>query len=263
MTLIIGMKCSNGIVMGADGAATYVTSVTQQTIRQPVKKLSIIDNKVIIGISGPLGMSEQFKAVLEKLWIEKAFSNKQTHEVMRILKENFYKQLEPEIKSARDFKDLIGHPALQNVLTQTLIGICVSKSHRLFIFDHQCSPEEAAGGICFYSVGIGQAIADPFLAFLRKIFWPDNLPAISDGIFAVLWTLKHAIETIPGNVADPKQIVVLENPKDWKARELTNEELYEHYQAINDAENSLKDFKKEVGGKGQETDIEIPQLPKK
>lgn len=262
MTLIIGVKCSNGLVFGADGAATYVTSISQQTIRQPVKKLSIIDQKIIIGGSGPIGISEQFKGVIEKLWADKTLSNKRIHEVMKILKDSFYKQLEPEIKSAKDFKDLIGSAAFQNVMANTLLGIPVSKSHRLFLFDHQCSPEEAAGGIFFYSIGSGQAIADPFLAFLRRIFWPDNLPSLSDGIFAVLWTLKHAIETIPGNVADPKQIVVLENPTDWKARELTKEELYEHYQAINDAEKNLRDFKKEVGGKDQENDIKIPQPPK-
>ncbi len=38
MTLIIGIKCSDGIVMGADGAATFAT-LGQPTIRQETKKL--------------------------------------------------------------------------------------------------------------------------------------------------------------------------------------------------------------------------------
>jgi 20S proteasome alpha/beta subunit len=40
MTLIIGIKCSDGIVMGADGAATF-GSLGQQTIRQGTKKLEV------------------------------------------------------------------------------------------------------------------------------------------------------------------------------------------------------------------------------
>jgi hypothetical protein len=148
-------------------------------------------------------------------------------------------------------------------MTQTLVAVPISKLPCLFLFDHQLTPEEASGGIFFYSIGSGQGIADPFLAFLRRIFWPNNNPNLSDGIFAILWTLKHAIETIPGNVSDPKQIVVLEKREDWNVRELSEVELQEHYLAINDAENTLREFKTDVGGVKEENDIDLPKPPQK
>lgn len=43
MTLIIGIKCRDGIVMGADGAATF-EALGQHTIRQETTKLDILEN---------------------------------------------------------------------------------------------------------------------------------------------------------------------------------------------------------------------------
>ena len=64
MTLIVGFKCSDGIVMGADGAATF-GNLGQGIIRQPIKKLEIIGNYTILGISGKVGLGQMFKAELE------------------------------------------------------------------------------------------------------------------------------------------------------------------------------------------------------
>ena len=46
MTLIVGIKCSDGIVVAADGAAT-LGSFGQQTAKQPVKKLCFIGDDVL------------------------------------------------------------------------------------------------------------------------------------------------------------------------------------------------------------------------
>jgi len=72
-------------------------------------------------------------------------------------------------------------------------------------------------------------------------FWSDRLPHLSEGIFATYWTLNHAIKTSPGGIAEPKQIVVLENNKDNKptCRELTKEETDPIEQAVNEAESRL------------------------
>ena len=52
MTLIIGIKCSGGVVIGADSAATMVTATGIETIVQPTTKLDVIKDKVIIGLQG-------------------------------------------------------------------------------------------------------------------------------------------------------------------------------------------------------------------
>jgi hypothetical protein len=45
----------------------------------------------------------------------------------------------------------------------------------------------------FISLGSGKLSADPFLGFLRKVYWPTKLPTIQEGALAACWTIQHAI----------------------------------------------------------------------
>ena len=58
MTLIIGILCDQGVVMAADSAATLVSVDGTSTIQQPVHKLRVFDNRVILGVSGPIGLGQ-------------------------------------------------------------------------------------------------------------------------------------------------------------------------------------------------------------
>jgi len=46
----------------------------------------------------------------------------------------------------------------------------------------------------FITMGSGKASADPFLGFLRKVFWPVAPPTIQEGALAAYWTIQHAID---------------------------------------------------------------------
>ena len=48
MTALVGIYCKDGIVIGADSAATSTTGGGQRTIEQPVMKIDIIDDRIII-----------------------------------------------------------------------------------------------------------------------------------------------------------------------------------------------------------------------
>ena len=91
------------------------------------------------------------------------------------------------------------------------------------------------------AIGSGQHIADPFLAFLRRIFWPNRLPTTSEGKASAVWTLYHAIQTNPGGIGFPMQVVTLSMQGGKpKAAELSREEIdTEHIQGIEDAEKKM------------------------
>ena len=82
------------------------------------------------------------------------------------------------------------------------------------------------------------------LALLRRVFWPDKLPNIADGIFAAMWTLLHAIQVNPGGVAEPIQMAVLEKSKgnELRAHELSGQLVAEHRQHVKEAEEHLRSF---------------------
>ncbi len=73
MTPIIGIRCSNGIVIGSDGAAT-LSALGQPTATQPTPKLDVFDNKVIVGVSGPFGLGQIIKGHVAGLWKDNKFS---------------------------------------------------------------------------------------------------------------------------------------------------------------------------------------------
>ena len=65
MTLIVGILCSDGVVVAADGAAT-LGSLGNSTVRQEVKKLDVISGKIIVGVSGPVGLGQKLKDKIGK-----------------------------------------------------------------------------------------------------------------------------------------------------------------------------------------------------
>jgi len=245
MTLIVAIKCRDGVILGADGAATLGT-LGQQSVKQPVKKLTIIDGCVVVGVSGPVGLWQRITGAIEDLWKAKQLSPKgqqvSAHHAIPVLSAAIRKHIVPEIQMAQVSRNLVGDLAFNSVNSSTIVAVPVSQRICLFEFDFQGSGEEKTDDLPFVSIGSGQKSADPFLAFLRRTLWKDALPSVADGIFAAYWTLHYAIKGDPGGVADPKQVVVIENDKSWKARELEESELKDHSENVDAMEQMISDY---------------------
>jgi 20S proteasome alpha/beta subunit len=244
MTLIIGIQCEDGIVLGADGAATLGTSLGVRTVRQSVKKLTKIGECVAIGTSGPVGLGQRFGAALQKLWDDKKLSGKSPNEVMTILQKEFWQFAELEFRAVQVTGPILGQAALESAISCTIVVMPIAREARLIQFNHQCSPELASHDLPFVAIGSGQPLGDMFLAFLRRIFWKDHRPKVTEGVLATVWALTQAIKTNTGGVSDPIQVMTLEKVNgDWKVEELAEDDLSEHYQAIKDAERTLTDYR--------------------
>lgn len=265
MTLIVGILCSNGVVIGADSAAT-MGSLGNRTVIQPTKKLEIVSERMILGVSGAVGLGQRFASEITTAYGERQFVNTQPIDAMNIISERFRKHIYAEFEAARNASAVVGNGiASSPAITTSVVAMTISDKAELFQFDHQGAPEKATQGLPFISVGSGQPIADPFLCFLRKIFWSDAEPNLNDGIFATYWTLMHAIEVNPGGVAGPIHIATLSKERtgrgsntDWIARELTPEELQEHDEAMKAAQNKLAHFRDEITD--EEGTIEVPTV---
>lgn len=246
MTLIIGLKCSEGIVVGSDGAATLGT-MGLRTIVQPTTKLSLIEDRAIFGFSGQVGMSQ--------LFYDRACATCATiqgcglPEVCRRLRDGFLQDANISFQVAALARNVVGNIAVENIASQTLLALAVQGQPELIQFDYQCHPEWTTNELPFVSIGSGQAIADPFLAWIRFVFWTKRLPTLAEGRFAVYWTLKHAIRTAPGGIGPPIQMASLERKQDSvTARELLEAELKEHEVAISEYEAAIRDiFGKQLG----------------
>lgn len=244
MTLIVGIKCEDGIALGADGAATFTVGMGQPTIRQPVKrKLKILGSEQgVVGVSGSVGMGQRITGAIESLRNSGTLTKVKPFEAMVAIRAELWKQIELELTIARVASQVAGPNALNAAVTGTLAAVLVDGNLEpcLFQFDYQGMPDQATDDLPFVAIGSGQMIADPFLAFLRRIYWPDRLPKLQEGIFATVWTLQHAILTNAGGVGPPMQAVRFgKQSGSWKAQEIPKEECEEALQAIQAIEKEL------------------------
>jgi len=240
--------------MGADGAATLGTIYGQPTVLQPVKKLQNISGKLMLGVSGPVGVGQRIVGLVGQMWDEHKFSNVQSFQAMQVIRDKLGPILTQEIRYATEAAKLIGPQAAQSAsLTTTVLAVPIAGQAHLYSVGCTGETEECSADIPFVAIGSGQNLADPFLAFLRTVFWKNNrVPNTGDGVFAAFWALKHAIRRNTGGVADPVQIMKLEKDRhnNFLVKELEHGELEEMEEAVKAAEEHLSqfDFKKQVAG---------------
>ena len=93
---------------------------------------------------------------------------------------------------------------------------------------------------------------------MREVFWSEGPPSLTDGVFAATWTLDHAVKYNPGGVNEPIQIAVLEKDKKQhlNARYVSNAELEEHKENIQEAKNYLRKY-----GKNPVSEDDVPDVP--
>ncbi len=259
MTLIIGFKCSDGLVVGADSGATmgdYASGL--RTIMQPMTKLQLVADKAIVGVSGPVGLGQLYKDCVDRIYNE--FRTLDISAICRKLREEFRKDAEIALHMAAMATQVLGTNARVGALTTTLVALAAKEGPYLVQFDCECCPEVITGDLPFVSIGSGQIIADPFLAFLKRVFWKKRLPSVSEGIFAVNWTLEHSIDTAPGGIARPITLGELKmEGTQPKARLLSEGELQESKVMRTQAEAHVKKFEQELRPRGGEA--EPPQPP--
>lgn len=265
MTLILGIKCATGIVMAADGAAS-LGAMGQMTAVQATKKLSIIEGRAIFGASGFVGLGQRIEGKVRGRVAH--FGGMEKTELMGDLRNHVYNDiLQQEFKVAKETAPVVGNPvASAGCISSWMVAGAIKNGELCLLqFDHGANPEAASDNLPFMAIGSGQNLADPFLAFVRRIFWPNRLPTIAEGEFAAWWTLHHAIKTAPAGIADPKQLIVLQKWDGNKVtpKELTPDECKEHEEAVGRVEEYLKDFPLKKEAQGGAAGASIPAPPAK
>ena len=68
MTLIVGIRCSGGVVVGSDSAITFAAGPQTLTIQQRSSaKIEVIDDSLIVAGAGALGMGQRFTDITRQL----------------------------------------------------------------------------------------------------------------------------------------------------------------------------------------------------
>jgi len=193
MTVLVGVFCKDGVVVGADSAATFAAGQVRTIERRP-RKIEIVLEKVIVASTGQVGLGQRFGAVVQKGWSDNKFKLSPI-DVGKYLSASAIADF-ASTGAPRQLGALVAFPCEQK--------LCLCE------FDPEhFQPEVKNDRLWYVSMGSGQAIADPFLGFIREVMWHDGLPTNQEAVFAVTWTISQAIKLNPGGINGPIQVAVL------------------------------------------------------
>jgi hypothetical protein len=213
-------------------------------------KIQIFGN-VIVATTGAVGLSQRLSAHIEEAIAGGVFNGQKRRECITNI-------------SRRVLTDF-GNSLVQNHPQRGLgFGALIATVHgnAPFLAEYATTdfqPEIKEGNLFFVSMGSGQMLADPFLAFVSRVLWKSQMPTVADGKFGVYWVLKHAITLAPGGVGGPSVIATLQKVNNvWTAATL--EDLQEADEYITELESHIGKFARTTIEEAPAVPIPTPQV---
>ena len=260
MTLIIGILCRDGVVMTSDSAATFAASGLPTIGQQEIPKIHNLSNSILYSNTGAVGIGQVIANQIKVSWDNGELGHtKSPEEVMDRIGKKISELLRPYLETAILTRQLVGEA--MSSLCKSLVAMPVKQELCLFSFDYNGAPERSTQKLPFVAMGSGQGIADPFLAFLKRLLaWEENLPTLGEGRLAAVWTIKHAVITNPGGVGGAIQLATL-SMKGGKpvVTMIPEADVQEHLQQIQGAEAALTN---ELRTPGRPKETAPPEIPK-
>ncbi len=227
MTVLVGVRCSNGIVIGADSAATSAAG-NMHLLRLPADKIFIVQDSVIVAGTGSVGLGQRFLDVVEANWNATSFVNSPMGWAKQIC-----------CLSRNDFAST-GSPIGFGAMIAAPCGPDVD----LIEFETgNMQPERKLGKMNFVTMGSGQTLAEPFLAFISRVLWKNQIPTVQSASFGVYWALAHTIKIAPSGVGEPIVIATMTQTNGvWSAKIMSNDETQEQQLHIDSIEKKLGEY---------------------
>lgn len=257
MTVLVGILCKDGVIVGSDSVATFDDGA-QRTIEQEIPKIDIIADRIIVASTGAGGLGQRFRNIVRQQSEKKLFNkNNSPFDIIKTLSR----------LAIEDFLFThVGIPEKSGVFSKSGYGALVAfpRGTKFDLCEFPISnfqPELKDEKIWYVSMGSGQKITDPFLGFIRDVFWEEGKPSLRDGKFAAVWALQQAIDLNTGGIGGPIQLaeLIFDKKGNSVARILDEKDIDEHKQSIESAKKALKNYETALQDKGSAPDL--PQKP--
>ncbi len=237
MTLIIGVKCRDGVVIGSDSLETFGTDIEQEVSN----KIEFLARDSLIASAGAVGLSQMIKEKLRSSW-ENVQNIDDTYSARLLLEDLVWSEVRRAMIHAREAQEFLDEDLSSTVLTSALVVFPLHGSPLLLRFNVIGQSDEVTYESPFVSIGSGDFQADPFLAFVKRVVWNDRYPdSIDDGVLGVLWALQHVITVNGGlGVGGSPVIGILKKYEEiWEADILKGPLLDQNLQRIDEAEKAV------------------------
>lgn len=249
MTVVVAFNCTDGVVIAADSMITPSMGGINVGHHHG-KKIEVLRGPQLFAFAGDQGQGARFRVMAE---LSHALAGTTSHplDYGLALSEGIIKQF-----TATGINGNIG--------TNTILAYAHSGSHRCCMFEGALQPRLLDEHHYYAALGSGKLSADPFLRFLVDVFCPNGRPNVREGIFLATWAVQHVIDTNPGGVAGPIRVATfaLNGGGAFEARDLPNEEIAEHQQAVESAAEALRTWRDQLqSGAAAEDAPDQPEAP--
>jgi 20S proteasome alpha/beta subunit len=237
MTVLVGVLCQDGVVVGSDSSATFAATPQLSTIEQPVRKTFLVGADVIFATTGAGGLGQRLHYLLAQLrpQIPDWLTLHPVDVAVRICQ-----------AMLRNMQSTFLPPGQLGAL---VAFTCQDGFHLCEFALADFQPEMKTADTWFVSMGSGQLITDPFFGLLRRTLFRDAQPTLTEGILAAYWALHNAIQLNTGGINGPIQLAILHRPAPggpYTASLLDEVTMAQHDYAIRDIEDNLAAYRQQL-----------------
>ncbi len=233
MTVLVGVLCQDGVIVGSDSSATFAGG-NLRTIEQPVQKTFLVPPDVLFAVTGAGGLGQRLEFILQTL-------RQQTNNWLEL------SHIEIGIRVSRAMLQNMDTTFLRpGGLGALMAFACRDRFHLCEFGSTDFQPEMKTADAWFVTMGSGQMIADPFFGLLRRTLFRGTQPTLAQGILAACWALENAIHLNAGGINGPIQLGVLRRPNSQhplESRLFGDNEKAEHRNAVEDVEGYLARYR--------------------
>ncbi len=236
MTVLVGVLCRDGVVVGSDSSATFAAGAGQSTIEQSTQKTFIVGPDMIFAGTGSVGLAQRFVHLLGNLRKDPTWLQHHSQDIALSI-------------SRRMIENMRQTFLVPGQLGALVAFACQDHFHLCEFALTDFQPEMKTDSGWFVSLGSGQMITDPFFGLMSRTLFRDSQPTLSEGILAAYWALANAILLNTGGINGPIQLAVLDRPGDgapFQASMMEPDTLAENREAIQRIENHLYTYRKQL-----------------
>ena len=247
MTVVVTFFCPDGVVIAADSMITPSMGGINVGHHHG-RKIEVLAGPQLFAFAGDQGQAARFRTMAD---LQSAQIAGLAHALDYGL--GMSGGIIQQLATTGITGDAIG--------TNTILAYCHGGSHHCCMFEGQLQPRLLDEHHYYAALGSGKLSADPFLRFLVDVFCPNGRPTLREAIFLATWAVQHVIDTNPGGVAGPIRVAIFDADGSgaYQARELPENEIAEHQQAIESAAFALRSWRDQL--QSGAAAIDAPALP--
>lgn len=236
-------------MIAADRQASH-GAMGSVTVTQSTTKITQIDDGILYASSGPVGLGQQICHIISS--DAKEIHNRNYHSYAPPAQKKIRELLDPAWTTARIAAQAIGGAALSDAMCGSLLAARFKDGIKLVEMSPQGGWEFLTDNLPFVCIGSGKQNADPFVRYLRSIFFDEQPPNLNEAVLAAYWTVKASIDAGSPGVGIGIDVFVLDNsdPKSAVSRKLDEADLAEAQSFMSEAEEAWRGIRDRIRGQG-------------